>query len=270
VAAWGLLGPTELSAAVSLALDAGVSLLAAVLLWRWLRDRLDAPARNAPPAYAVREWTGVGLMLMMTAALHTINAQTDLLMVGGMRGMGDAGAYKAAMQLSLLVMLGTAAANAIAASMISTAHAKDDPNAMRRAARRAALVATAFAVPVAACIGGAGGWLLGVFGEGFTVAWPALGVLLAGYVLNSMAGPTGLMLTMTGRQRQAAVAVGVSAVVNIAGNALLIPRLGLLGAATATAGSMTLGQAWMVVASRRTTGIWPTVFHALARRGRNV
>ncbi|MBS3821644.1 MAG: oligosaccharide flippase family protein [Planctomycetes bacterium] len=268
VVAWVIIHPVEIDAAVALGLDAGAMLLAAALLYLSLRGRLDPSVRQSRPLYAIGEWTGVGLMLMITAALHTINSQTDLLMLGVLRGMGDAGAYKAAVQISLLVMLGNVAANAIAASMIASAHASEDSVAMRRAASRAALAATAFAVPVAAGLGVAGGWLLGVFGEGFAVAWAALGVLLAGYVLNTIAGPAGLLLTMTGRQKQAAVAVGIGVLANIILNAALIPAMGLLGAATATAVSMTIGQVCMVVAVRRRMGLWPTALHALRRVGR--
>ena len=55
-----------------------------------------------------------------------------------------------------------------------------------------------------------------------------------------------MLLNMTGHERDTALVVGMSAVANIALNLLLIPRLGLEGAAIATA----LGTlAWNVLLS---------------------
>jgi O-antigen/teichoic acid export membrane protein len=114
----------------------------------------------------------------------------------------------------------------------------------------------------------AGRWVLAIFGEGFVLAWPAMTILLGGCVINALAGPSCLVLTMTGRQKHAAAAIAASVLVNVALNFLLIPRLGLVGAAVASTAGTLLAQGYMVFRVWRDTGICPTTLHALLRRAK--
>ena len=73
-------------------------------------------------------------------------------------------------------------------------------------------------------------------------------------------GPVGLLLNMTGHERETAKGVAISAVLNMVLNFLLIPRWGITGAAVATTVSMiawNLLLAWQV--NTKLT-IQPTIF----------
>ena len=85
-----------------------------------------------------------------------------------------------------------------------------------------------------------------IFGPEFLPAAPALAVLAIGQLVNAGSGSVGSLLTMTGHERDAAVGFGLSAVMNVALNVLLIPLWGPLGAAVATASSLI---AWNVILS---------------------
>lgn len=246
--------------------DAALMLLAGLCLARWLHQTIGPEILRTPPRYAMQRWLGTGLMLMATAAFATLNAQTDLLMVGLLKNMASVGPYKAAVQTALLVLLGNTASNAAAAGAISAGHATGDHKAMQRAIDRAALVAGGFALLAGLGLLLTGQWVLGLFGEGFVVAGPAMAILIGGFVLNALAGPSCLVLTMTGRQKHAAAAIAASVLLNITLNFLLIPRLGLAGAALASTAGTILAQGYMVLCVRRATGICPTTLHALLRR----
>ena len=54
-------------------------------------------------------------------------------------------------------------------------------------------------------------------------------------LVNSFVGPAGFLMMMTGHHREAALILAMAALLQIVMNAILIPRYGLIGAATATA-----------------------------------
>jgi O-antigen/teichoic acid export membrane protein len=101
---------------------------------------------------------------------------------------------------------------------------------------------------------------MAVFGPEFERGSTALSILLVGQVVNVAAGPVGVLLTMTGHEKRVAAAVGASACCNLLLNLLLIPRFGIEGAAVASAVSLILWNAAMLLWSLRRLRINPTVF----------
>ena len=76
--------------------------------------------------------------------------------------------------------------------------------------------------------------MMRVFGPQFVLGATPLIVLSAGHLMSAAAGGAGHMLIMSERQNLKMVGDLLSAVLNLTLNALLIPRWGLMGAATAT------------------------------------
>ncbi|MCS4142425.1 oligosaccharide flippase family protein [Salinibacter ruber] len=81
------------------------------------------------------------------------------------------------------------------------------------------------------------------FTEEYVVSISALYILLLGYLLNSYAGPEGKTLEVFGNTRLSLVNALIMLGVNITLNFVLIPSLGIIGAAIATATSIALGAA---------------------------
>jgi len=73
--------------------------------------------------------------------------------------------------------------------------------------------------------------------DGFRDGRPVLAVLLVGVVIASGYVPFGLLLAHAGQPLQQTGFVAVLVALNLVGNLLLVPSLGLLGAAIATAGA---------------------------------
>jgi len=82
-------------------------------------------------------------------------------------------------------------------------------------------------------------FLIAVFGvdEGFRDGRSILAVLLVGVVIASAYVPFGLILAHAGHPSAQTVFVAALVSLNLAGNLLLVPNFGLLGAAIATAGA---------------------------------
>jgi O-antigen/teichoic acid export membrane protein len=69
--------------------------------------------------------------------------------------------------------------------------------------------------------------------------------------VNTSTAPVAPLLNTTGHQDSVAWIFGGSAVMNIVLNAILIPRFGIVGAASATAISTAVYNVWFFVLARR-------------------
>ena len=74
-----------------------------------------------------------------------------------------------------------------------------------------------------------------LFGSDYLPAAPALTVLIFGYFLRVVAGPTGATIKAIDRSKVELVSASVGTVANVVVNVLLIPRYGIVGAAFGTA-----------------------------------
>jgi O-antigen/teichoic acid export membrane protein len=206
-----------------------------------------------------REWVTVGSQLLLVSGFVLLLGQTDTLMLGAMRGTREAGIYAVASRLAVFTSFMLGAVNAIIAPQIAELHATGRRRELQRVLTLGARVSFGFALPVALVLWIAGVHVLGVFGSSFREGVPALVVLVAAQVVNCGAGAVGSLMTMTGLQLRAAWVFGASALFNIALNGLLIPQLGLMGAALATATTMVGWNVLLVVVAYRHRRLDPTI-----------
>ena len=104
-----------------------------------------------------------------------------------------------------------------------------------------------------------GKFVLGLFGSEFVVVYLPLLILLVGQMINALAGSVALIMAMSGHQKQTGIIITTSAAMNIVLNLLLIPILGILGAAVSTTSTMILWNVMMLVYVYRKLGINSTV-----------
>jgi len=73
------------------------------------------------------------------------------------------------------------------------------------------------------------------FGPGYAGGHTTLAILALGQLVNAGMGSVGVLLNMTGHERDTLRGVAIAAVANVVLGLVLIPLFGLEGAATATA-----------------------------------
>ncbi len=202
-----------------------------------------------------REWLRVALPLMFITAMGVMLNYTDTVMVGALLGPSDAGIYSAASRLAMMILFALNAVNVISGPMISTLYTKKASQELQNLVIRIAWGVLAFALPVALTLIIGGAWILGVFGNEFVTAHTTLSILAMAQLVNAMAGPVGYLMTMTGHQRQAAWVLGGSVLLNITLNAAMIPAVGIVGAAVATALVTVTWNLSMVYLIRKNVGI---------------
>jgi O-antigen/teichoic acid export membrane protein len=99
-----------------------------------------------------------------------------------------------------------------------------------------------------------------VFGAEYESAYVPLVILCVGQLVNASMGSVGALLNMTGHERDTTKSILVAAVVNVALNLSLVPHWGIIGAAVATASTLTVWNLIMWHKVRARIGIEPSLF----------
>lgn len=241
----GALTPTN---AMALRLVAvGVAfVVGAACLW----GKLPAPVRTSAPAYQTGTWLRAAAPMMWVGAMSTVTTQIDVLMLAAIKGPTAAGIYQVAARGAELVAFVSTIGNIALQPTIARLYAAGDLARLKRITRIATRGMLAAALLVAICYLLLGRSLLHhIFGAAFVAAAPALLVLSLGWVLIAALGPVRDTLLMIGGERQAAISISFAALGNVVLNAVLIPPLGVTGAASATTLALIscyMGYAWCV------------------------
>ena len=233
----------------------------------WLRRSLPDPLRKCEPLYFSRSWFTVGLGMLLVSGQYLIMNRVDILMLGYLAGKGPVGIYAVAVRLAWLVPFLLEAAGAIAAPLISELYAGNRTGELQRLVHLVILASTVFSAVMVIILVTGGRFFLGIFGPEFTAGYLCMLVLAAGQLVNSLTGPSGFLLTMTGHERRLGAILFLALALNIVLNYLLIPRYGILGAAAATAAVNILFNLASVILVYRLLGVY-SVFGFSHRRFR--
>ena len=229
-----------------------------VMGMRLLEQALPSPAKEAMPEYRVRDWVSSALPLMFLGGMQIINSKTDILMLGAIAGAKAVGVYTVISRGAQLISFILMAVNSVMAPTIASFYADKKMKQLQRVVTKSARAVLLISFLVAAILVGGSHWFLLLFGSEFTQGQKALAILSIGQLVNAATGSVGLLLTMTGHERHLAISVGASAILNVIGNALLIPQWGVDGAAIATASSTTFVNIFKAIWVRKKLGIDPT------------
>lgn len=237
----------------------GTSVLVLFIAEAFWRSSRPSALSRADAVFERREWLEVTAPMVLMAGTWLLMNQVDTLMVGALLGSVEAGLYSVASRIATLISFGLFAVNSIAAPMVSERYATNDRKGLQRVLTLAATGIALWTLPATAGIITLGSRLLLVFGREFQSAYPILVALSFGQLVNALAGSVGLVMNMTGHQKIALKVALVNMVLNITLNLLLIPRLGALGAAIATAITFSVWNAMLAVIVWRLLGVNTTL-----------
>ncbi len=235
-------------AAVALAFAVGVIIL--------IRAR-PAAVGEAPPAYATREWARAALPLTILSGIHVINGRLDIVMVGWLEGPRAAGLYDVATKGSDLVSFALLAINQALGPTFASLLAEGKLAALQRIVTKQTRLTFLLAIGVGLVMATFSSLFLALFGSEFGGARIALIVLVAAQLYNAAAGPVGLLLIMAHKETWSAAGFLLAAILNGALNLMLIPALGITGAAIATLVSTIAWNTAFMVFVHRAVGIRP-------------
>lgn len=228
----------------------------------WLLQRaLPEAAKVATPVYQSGVWLRSTLPFLMVVCMFVINQQTDVLMLGAIKGVEAAGIYTVVLRGAQLIQFALSAVCSATGPTIANLYATQNISQLKRLMRGSTRLLVAGSLAITLTLILFGHLFLGIFGSEFVQGRAALTILAIGYFLDaSTGGLAGLMLIMSGNERDIASATGVTAGLNVALNALLIPQWGLEGAAIATTISMISRSIFFMICMYRKVGFFPNPF----------
>ena len=233
----------------------------------WLQRSLPIKVRQASPVFASAEWQKVAMPLFLVSGAHMISMQADTVMLGFLADTTQAGMYSAASRVVTLAGFGVMAANSIAGPLMAGLHARDRSDDLQHVLNTGTKVAAWFAIGCGVLLLLFGREVLGLFGDEFVVAYPALAILMVGQIVNALTGLVGSLMQMCGHHALVAKVIGIAALANIILNAMLIPAFGMYGAATATAITTSAWSIFLAYFAWRRLGLkaayvwWPMAGH---------
>jgi O-antigen/teichoic acid export membrane protein len=101
--------------------------------------------------------------------------------------------------------------------------------------------------------------ILRVFGADFAQGDSALRILCVGQLFNTGTGVVGLVLMMTGHERDTTRSVGIGALIGALLNVVLIGPFGLVGAALATSIGVATTNVLLLRRLWARTGVWAAI-----------
>lgn len=181
----------------------------------------------------------------------------DVLLVGLFLGPASAGAYAAA---SRFITSGTMAMEALrvgTAPMLAEAYARREAGRLQSVYALSSVWLVLLSWPMFLALAAFAPLVMSFVGAGFAVADPAMTVMALAILGYLALGNINSVLLMAGLSRVTAGNTLVSLAVNIGLNLVLIPTVGLVGAAIAWAASLTLDSVLCSVRGRRRLGVAP-------------
>ena len=152
-------------------------------------------------SYDTGAWLRVSLPLWLDGGLRLLSASLDILLVGAMLGMAEAGVYAIVKRLAELIAFGTNASQAAVRPYIATLHAEGDREAMQRVVTTASSWGTLFAIVTCGALIPARALLLRQFGDEYLPGASALIALSLGYLVNACTAIAHAVMNMTDHQR---------------------------------------------------------------------
>lgn len=180
----------------------------------------------------VKDILSISYPMLMTAAMSFLIGQTGVLMLGIFRSETQVGYYDIAVKLATLTAFVLNAINAMAAPKFSELFHSNQMEELIAVARKSAKFIFWTTAPILSGLVVFGKPVLSVlFGPDFTTAYIPMVLLVVGQFVNSISGSTGYFMNMTGNQNAFRNIIFVAAVLNVGFNLIVIPPLGIIGAA---------------------------------------
>ena len=225
--------------------------MAAAVQYLLQERRFRAELAGARAEMQPLAWLKVSLPLLVLDGFTLMMLNLDVLLLKLFVQPADMAVYFAAGRVISFVSFIHFAIAAVAMPRFATAYARRDVAEAGRLLRRFRLWTFAPSLLASGLFLALGPFILALFGPEFPAGWTVMAVLAAGHLARALAGPVEALLSVSNRHAYLALVTGVTAGLNMALNLLLIPRMGIVGAAMATAGAFAFQSAVLWLASRR-------------------
>lgn len=178
------------------------------------------------------------------SVLEFLLAQVDKILIGFYINAREVGIYSVAMAIVAFVPVALQSVNQIFSPTIADLHARGQQVLLGRLFQTLTKWILGSTLPLAVGVIVFARPLMRIFGPTFEPGWLVLVIGTLGQLVNSGTGSVGYMLLMSGNQRRLIKVQAVMTTLLVLLNLVLIPMLGILGAALAAAAVNVGTNAW--------------------------
>jgi len=248
-------------ASAQTAVFAAIGATYATTLWQLVSvtARIDAKMPAGRRRILFGEWFAVSLPIFLVESFFFLLTNADVLMVGAYMQPTDVAVYFATVKTLALVHFVYFAVKAGVAQRYA-AFTHGDPGRLAAFARETVSWTFWPSLLMAFIVLALGKPMLMLFGPEFDQGFPLLFLLVVGVVARAAVGPCESLLTMSGNQNICAAVYALTLAINVTLSMVLIPALGLWGAAIATAVAMVFEAAALSFTVWRKLGIVMAIF----------
>jgi O-antigen/teichoic acid export membrane protein len=229
----------------------GVTLIA---FWAWRRA-----TAGYPPAVTALPTKGLLAscqpLLLVSLVHHAVLPWAPLFLLGIWASSAEVGVFGAASRVALLVSFMHITLNNVVAPKFAELYAKGDLHALGATARHSTFAILLLTSPLLLLLLFGGEWIMALFGPGFDRGALPLAILAVGQFFTLASGSAGHLLMMSGNERVYSAAVVLAGATQLLLGLFLIPVLGSIGAALATALTLAGLNLLSAMAVRRRLGI---------------
>lgn len=243
-----------------------VGVLVAVGLQQTLRNRAVGKSVNSVYGKPYRRYLLLqSLPMAGIAGLGIFNSQVDVLMLGMLAGPSAAALFQVCIQTMAVLMLIRMQLGYTIAADVARLWKAGDVSAIPLICRPASVTnaGVSMAVFVAIVLFGEM-YLEAVFGAEFGQASLSLIIVAAAWLIASTFGMVGTVMIMTGHQKYTLFSSGVSMLINIVLNLMLVPTYGPVGAAISLVVSVVWWNASLWWVARVKLGVDLSLFAGLS------
>jgi O-antigen/teichoic acid export membrane protein len=257
-------GPTAAAVAWSLPYALGVVISSVVLRRRFARARArlvsaagGASPQPPPKKVFAREFWSFTAARAVSGAVVMVWRRFDVLLVAAISGPADAAIYTAATRFLVVGSLAIQAVQMTVSPQLGRMFAQRDVEGARRIYSTSTLWTMTFAWPMYIVTASAVSLVIPVFGATYDAGTSAVVVLSASMLVATACGSVDAVLLMSGNSVLSLGNAVLTLLVNVGLDLLLIPRFGILGAASGWAFSIALRNILALVQINKLMHMWP-------------
>jgi O-antigen/teichoic acid export membrane protein len=191
------------------------------------------------------------------AALEFALAHADKIVLGYYLDVRQVGIYTVAMALVGFVPIALDSVNQIFSPIISELHAAENHAVLQQLYATLTKWVMILTIPLAVTMIVFAPELILIFGRGFQPGTRVVMIGAVGQVFNCAVGSVGFLLLMSGNQSELIKIQAANAFLMVGLNIVLVPRLGIAGAALATTITTITTNVWALSSVRRILKVFP-------------
>ena len=263
-----LLAMVGLAYALGLPTDAVTATLAGVIaLWSVtigqllvLDRRLATAVEAGPRAYAVRAWLATSTPIFLVEGFYLLLTYSDVLVLKQFRPPDEVAVYYAAAKtLALVAFIYYSVAQTIA-HKFAEYHVSGDRRRLGDFLAHSIRLTFWPSLALILLLLAVGDPLLRLYGQDFASGYYLMFIIAVGLLARASVGPAERLLNMLGERRNCALVYGGSFAIDILLCVVLIPRLGIAGAAIASSAALIVESVGLFLVAKYRLGLHCFIF----------